>query len=125
MYDFSYQQEKKGSKKVEPFSPRPEMSKTSAAMDSKKPNVVNNESAMERAQNMLSKYSNKNFSAPPSNFRDQKIRTFNEDAMSLSSSDAEPSDFEMSASDEEEDSPEKVESVCLVLFVKFLKLHLF
>jgi hypothetical protein len=57
---------------------------------------------MERAQSMLNRYSNKAFAAPSSNFRNQKVRTFNEDEMSMSSSeDAAPSDFDMSESNED------------------------
>lgn len=106
-YDFSYQNEAPAKKKYEPFSP------VANSYDAKQPTCNTQQkavaapalSAMERAQSMLNKYSGKNTSAPPSNFRNQKVRTFNEDEISMSSTDEEPSDFEMSESD---DSPVKV-----------------
>ncbi|KAJ1440805.1 hypothetical protein B484DRAFT_427320 [Ochromonadaceae sp. CCMP2298] len=99
VYDFSYQKEgqkntKQESSRIATFSPRLENPKSLSAPDAQP------ESAMERAQNMLSKYSNKNFGAPASNFRTAKARTFNEDDISLSSND-DASDFEMSAYNED------------------------
>lgn len=113
-YDFSYHNEAPTKKKYEPFSPAvhsydAQPSKGGGQKAAAAPAV----SAMERAQSMLDKYSGKNANAPTSNFRNQKIRTFNEDDMSMSSTDEEPSDFEMS---ESEDSPVKVHHIdCMFL----------
>ena len=105
-YDFSYHNEAPTKKKYEPFSPMVHASDSKPVNGGPQKAVAAPAvSAMERAQSMLDKYSGKNSSAPPSNFRNQKIRTFNEDEMSMSSTDEEPSDFEMS---ESEDSPVKV-----------------
>jgi hypothetical protein len=104
-YDYAYKPEPKKVQKYEPFSPvgqAPQSSFKDPA--SHKPAVVvaSSQDAMERAQSMLNRYSNKAFAAPSSNFRNQKVRTFNEDEMSMSSSeDAAPSDFDMSESNED------------------------
>jgi hypothetical protein len=104
-YDYAYKPEPKKVQKYEPFSPvgqAPQSSFKDPA--SHKPAVVvaSSQDAMERAQSMLNRYSNKAVAAPSSNFRNQKVRTFNEDEMSMSSSeDAAPSDFDMSESNED------------------------
>lgn len=106
-YDFSYHNEAPIKKKYEPFSPVVHSYDAKPAKGGGHQVVAAPAvSAMERAQSMLDRYSGKSTSAPPSNFRNQKIRTFNEDEMSMSSSDEEPSEFEMS---ESEDSPVKVQ----------------
>jgi hypothetical protein len=102
-YDFSYQNEKANkNKSYSPPNKSYDYKVENQTGNNSTKNVVQSsvpESAMERAQNMLNKYSNKNFnSAPP---RNQRARTFNEDDISLSSSDGEPSDFEMSASNDD------------------------
>jgi hypothetical protein len=100
-YNFAYEKsETRNSKKYEPFSPVGQKVE-SKGKDAPKNVVASSQDAMERAQSMLNRYSNKSLAAPASNFRNQKIRKFNEDEMSMSSSDGAPSDFEMSESNED------------------------
>ena len=77
-----------------------------------------NESALERAKNLMDKYSNKNYSAPKSNFKAGRAKYFDEDDISIDDEDEEEqsnnkgnpnnfsADIEMSESNDV--SPEKV-----------------
>lgn len=112
-YNFAYtgNNNKSETKKYEPFSP---IGQNADPRTGKPPQAVavSSETAMERAQNMLNRYSNKSLSEPTSNFRNQKIRKFNEDDMSMSSDEADPSDFEMSES--YDDSNKQVSNLILL-----------
>jgi len=98
-YNFSYENDRGSKKKYEPFSP---VSTHHSAPVSKAAvkNVpaVNSGNALERAQSLMDKYSGKTVSAPTSNFRNQNMRTFSEADISMSSSEEEASEFEMSES---------------------------
>lgn len=101
-YNFAYKSEPTKQKKYEPFSPVGQKAEPQVKGSAPKQVVVaSSQDAMERAQSMLNKYSNKSLTAPTSNFRNQKIRKFNEEELSMSSSDGAPSDFEMSESNED------------------------
>ena len=111
-YNFSYENNSKPMKKYEPFSPVGQSHVVSKWEEQPKQVLASSQDAMERAQSMLKKYSNKSLSVPASNFKNQKIRKFNEDDMSMSSSDG-GSDFEMSESHEDVSSSKRVSNITL------------
>lgn len=82
-YDFAVDNKKKKSAPLSAFSPIP----TSQKSNNNKTAVVNNVSALEKAQSMLNKYSNKTFNEPASNFRQSATKTFTEDDISIGSED--------------------------------------
>ena len=98
-YNFSYQNDRGSKKKYEPFSPV-STHHNDPVRKSVPKNVpaVNSGNALERAQSLMDKYSGKTVSAPTSNFRNQNMRTFSEADISMSSSEEEASEFEMSES---------------------------
>jgi hypothetical protein len=131
MYNFAYDNNIQAS--ISPFSPvdynRNEIDDKSKKAIAKVTNItVNaNESALERAQNMLNKYSNKSFSAAQSNFKKPKNIDFDEDDISIESNEIENSQSNYEESDSMEDfkhktkSKEKLKPKSKVLFYLLLK----
>ena len=103
-YNFSYENDRGTKKKYEAFSPQATQSTAPVNKGgAQKVVVANSGNALERAQNLMDKYSGKTVSAPSSNFRNQQIRTFSEADISLSEDEPSESEFEMSES--MDDSP--------------------
>ncbi len=96
MYDFQVDNKKTKPFSISAFSPNPVTRKSDPALS--KSVVPSNASAMERAQSMLSKYSNKPLKEPVSDFRKQTAKTFEEDDLSIGSK--EFSDIEISDSED-------------------------
>ena len=101
-YYYDFQVDKKpaqGNKRIPVFSPAAQQQqRKSINQEDEKPSKSSNESALERAQNMLNKYS-KPLSTQQSNFKTKIPATYDEDNISIpSDSEVESGDFEMSES---------------------------
>ncbi len=98
-YNYDFAVDNKNKKAISAFSPNPVVSKSIKPSAEIKTTSNINQSAMERAQSLMNKYSNKKMDEPVSNFRQSASHhKFTEDDLSMDSK--EFSDMEISDSED-------------------------